>query len=316
MKERQLPALPKSGGRIAAQDVLAIEQQVADNIEFVEDVETAQEWRAQARALEAYLRSKNLQAPLLGAQRRIEARIGQLLGEPVSGRPRNVGHDRHFVEAKDDRVDFRILARALDDIHLEDEEWRKSRRSLVALVRERAGLVPESPPLPRGIYDVLLADPPWQYDFAETDNRQIENHYPTMTADAIGALDVPAAENSVLFMWATAPKLREAFRVLDAWRFEYVTNAVWVKSQMGMGYWFRGRHELLLVGRRGSFSPPPPDARAPSVFEASRGRHSEKPESVHVAIERMFPNASRLELFAREKRDGWETWGNDEAVAA
>ena len=67
---------------------------------------------------------------------------------------------------------------------------------------------------------------------------------------------MPAEPDCVLYMWATAPKLREALQVVAAWGFEYVTNAVWVKDRIGMGYWFRGRHELLLVAKRGAVSPP------------------------------------------------------------
>lgn len=117
----------------------------------------------------------------------------------------------------------------------------------------------EAPPLETT--SVLLADPPWQYDFAETDSRQIENQYPTATVDEIcdhidAAWVPPHSEDAVLFFWATAPKLREAMKVMDAWGFQYKTHAVWDKEKIGMGYWFRGQHELLLVGTRGDMSPP------------------------------------------------------------
>ena len=80
-----------------------------------------------------------------------------------------------------------------------------------------------------------------------------------------------------------------------------------------MGYWFRGQHELVLVGVRGEFSPPPESDRIPSVIRSRRARHSEKPDSIHELIEKSWPNlseSSRLEMFARRKREGWTLWGN------
>jgi N6-adenosine-specific RNA methylase IME4 len=163
---------------------------------------------------------------------------------------------------------------------------------------------------------LILADPPWRYDFAETSNREIENHYPTATTDEIGRhlqdFGVPVSGDCVLFLWATAPKLREALAVMEAWGFEYKTQAVWDKQRTGMGYWFRGRHEILLVGVRGSVSPPPPDCRFDSVFVEKRdNQHSQKPECVYEAIEAMFPQATRAEIYARRSRTGWRGYGNE-----
>jgi N6-adenosine-specific RNA methylase IME4 len=97
---------------------------------------------------------------------------------------------------------------------------------------------------------------------------------------------------------------------MAAWGFGYKTHAIWDKVKLGMGYWFRGRHELLLVGTRGGFSPPPEEVRYPSVFAARRGEHSAKPECVYEMIESMFPGACRVEFFARKAREGWTPWGN------
>ena len=178
------------------------------------------------------------------------------------------------------------------------EERKESRRS--------AGVVP----LPVGEFDLIYADPPWQYDFSETVEREIENQYPTMTVDEICGLEVPSADKAVLFLWATAPKLLEALSVMKAWGFVYKTHAIWDKQIIGMGYWFRGQHELLLVGTKGGFSPPLPAFRHSSVFSVRRGEHSAKPEEVAVCLEGMFPGARRLEMFARVDRVGWVTWGD------
>jgi len=192
----------------------------------------------------------------------------------------------------------------------EAEEWTRADLRKALRVR-RLKAEREANPLPAGKYDLIYADPPWQYDFSETDCRKIENQYPTMTVDEIAALEPPAADDCVLYLWGTAPKLREALIVLGAWGFEYKTHAVWDKQKIGMGYWFRGQHELLLVGTRGRFSPPPEDKRTPSVFSFPRGRHSEKPDSVYELIEGLFPDATKCELFARSQREGWTAWGNE-----
>ena len=111
-------------------------------------------------------------------------------------------------------------------------------------------------------------------------------------------------------MWACAPKLDLALEVMAGWGFSFKTSAVWDKEKLGMGYWFRGQHELLLVGTKGDVSPPPPEARRSSVFREARGEHSRKPVCVYEWIEEAFPGA-KLEMYCREPRAGWQTWGNE-----
>lgn len=165
--------------------------------------------------------------------------------------------------------------------------------------------------LPKGTFNVILADPPWRYKFSETESRAIENQYPTMELEEIKSLKIPSADDSVLFLWATAPKLEEAIQVLNAWGFKYRTCAVWDKEVIGMGYWFRNQHELLLVGVKGEFAPPIPENRISSVIREKRDKHSKKPSLIYEMLENMFPQGRFLELFAREnKRPKWAVWGN------
>lgn len=159
------------------------------------------------------------------------------------------------------------------------------------------------------LFDVIYADPPWRYDNG-TPGREVERHYPTMSQDDICALPVPAAPDAVLFLWAVAPKLPDALQVMDAWGFTYRTSAVWDKERAGMGYWWRGQHEHLLVGVRGQWSPPAPHLRVPSVIREERGRHSRKPDKVRNMIATWWPDAARLELFCRYPSPGWSVWGN------
>ena len=141
--------------------------------------------------------------------------------------------------------------------------------------------------------------------------RKAENHYPTMPLEDIKALPVPdlAAPDSMLFLWATPPKLAEACEVMAAWGFEFISSAAWVKGAPGIGHYFRQSHEALLLGRRGKLPVPHEGARAESVIEAPRGDHSAKPECVYEVIEAMYPGHARIDLFARAKRAGWTAWG-------
>jgi len=163
-------------------------------------------------------------------------------------------------------------------------------------------------------YPVIYADPPWRYENAPMggDNRAIENHYPTMTLEEICALPVGAlaADDAVLFLWATAPKLSECMTVIEAWGFTYRTCMVWVKEQIGMGYWARSQHELLLIAKKGEIPPPPPSARPSSVLMAPRDKHSAKPHEYYELIEAMCPGLPKIELFCRSPQPGWAVWGN------
>lgn len=163
-------------------------------------------------------------------------------------------------------------------------------------------------------YGVIYADPPWRFDvYSQMTgmDRSAENHYPTMTTEDIYNLEIPSDENCVLFLWATIPMLPEALNTMQAWGFEYDSQFVWTKDRIGLGYWVRERHELLLIGTKGYIPAPAPGEQFDSVIEHPRGKHSEKPEVVYEHIEKMFPNLPKLELFARTKRKGWDQMGNE-----
>ncbi len=116
--------------------------------------------------------------------------------------------------------------------------------------------------------------------------------------------------DAILFLWATNPKLKVAFEVLEAWGFTYVTNMVWVKEKWGTGYYLRGQHEFLLIAKKGKIPPPVEEVRPSSVLHAPVREHSRKPDEVYDIIETLYPNRRYLELFSRNEREGWEMWGN------
>jgi N6-adenosine-specific RNA methylase IME4 len=172
--------------------------------------------------------------------------------------------------------------------------------------------------LPTKKYGVILADPEWRFQTYSREtgmDRAADNHYPTSPTDVIAARPVQliAAKDCVLFLWATAPMLPDALIVMAAWGFKYKSHVAWEKdSPLGLGYWFRNGHELLLVGTRGHVPAPAPGTQWPSIVTWSRGAHSVKPEFQYKLIEELFPSLPKIELNARgQGRLGWDAWGLD-----
>lgn len=188
----------------------------------------------------------------------------------------------------------------------------KKRRRAARVVELADGIERVSRQIGHRLYGVILADPPWQfepYSRKSGMDRAAENHYPTMPTDAICAMQVPAADDCALFLWATAPMLPDALDVMDEWGFTYQTHFVWRKPTGGTGYWNRSWHELLLLGTRGQVPAPAPGEQYASVFEGAVGEHSVKPAAAAEMIEAMFPQVPLLEMFARAPRLGWDVWG-------
>lgn len=206
------------------------------------------------------------------------------------------------------------ILQAAKQIRAERSEERRNER-LEKIVSISTGNAPVGSIAER--YPVIYLDPPWRYEHAESESRAIENQYPTMSLDEIKAMDMSkvAFDDCVMFMWATSPKLAEAFEVLDAWGFSYRTCAVWDKQKIGMGYYFRQQHELLLVAVKGQPPTPAPADRPSSVFSYPRGQHSAKPHEVYEIIEAMYPTLPKIEMFCRTPREGWGVWGNQSKAA-
>jgi N6-adenosine-specific RNA methylase IME4 len=202
-----------------------------------------------------------------------------------------------------------ILAKAKAIRAEKAKERRDQRREKITQIAKGNADLPQDKK-----YPVIYADPPWRYQYAETESRAIENQYPTMALDDICGLNVPATDDAVLFLWTTAPKLEEGFRVVREWGFEFKTCAIWDKQKMGMGYYFRVQHEILLIGARGSLPPPEGSDRPRSIFSFPAGEHSAKPPEVAAMIEAMYPSIPKLEMFCRSPRDGWDAWGNQSAT--
>jgi N6-adenosine-specific RNA methylase IME4 len=174
----------------------------------------------------------------------------------------------------------------------------------VARVERERELQAKQCALPRKKYGVIVADPEWRFEpwSRKTGmDRSADNHYPTSCTEAITKRDVAsiAANDCVLFLWATAPMMPHALLVMDAWGFEYRWQQIWRKDKLGTDYWFRNLHEHLLVGVKGNIPAPAPGDNKPSVIDAPRGKHSEKPEIFLEMIERLYPSLPKIELNRR-----------------
>lgn len=168
------------------------------------------------------------------------------------------------------------------------------------------------------MYSVLYADPPWNYK-DQGCGGAAAGHYPGMKVEEICKLPVGgvAAKDSVLFLWATYPMLKEALKVIEAWGFTYKSIAFqWIKLNpksgtpfYGLGRWTRGNTEPCLIATKGK-----PKRLSASVFQLiqqPRRRHSEKPQEARDKIVQLMGDLPRLELFARQTTPGWDVWGNE-----
>lgn len=176
-------------------------------------------------------------------------------------------------------------------------------------------------PFPDKKYKIIYADPPWRYKNTNPPCKvekqpktcSVEFYYPTMALEEIKSLPVDSIcdKNSVLFLWATTPNIQESFDVMKSWGFKYKTMITWEKTNIDcMGYYFRVCTEHLLVGIKGNIKAFRCMAR--TCYHEQRGIHSKKPEYFYKLIEKLFPDDLKIELFARQKTEGWDIWGNYE----
>ena len=187
------------------------------------------------------------------------------------------------------------------------------------------------PELPNEKFDIIYADPPWdyggklQFDKSSKNKEEIDLSrnifistasfkYPTLKIDELKELPIAkiSKDDCLLFMWVTSPHLAHAIDLGKAWGFEYRTVAfVWDKMVHNPGKYTLSNCELCLVFKQGRIPQPRGARNVQQLVRSPRKRHSEKPVEVLEAIEKMFPTQKRIELFARRKVKGWTVWGLD-----
>jgi N6-adenosine-specific RNA methylase IME4 len=167
--------------------------------------------------------------------------------------------------------------------------------------------------IPEGVYRVIYADPPWRYSDKKEYAPQgaAENHYPSMSIQELCEMNLPVTEdNAVLFLWTTSPLLEDSFKVIQAWGFKYKTSFVWDKIRHNMGHYNSVRHEFLLIATKGSCLPDHIELFDSVQSIEKTDNHSEKPERFYEIIETLYTQGNKIELFARNKRKGWNSYGN------
>jgi N6-adenosine-specific RNA methylase IME4 len=175
-------------------------------------------------------------------------------------------------------------------------------------------------PLPDKKYSIVYADPPWSYrDKALAGDRGACCKYEVQDIEWIKRLPVYkiTKDDCLLFLWVTMPKLNECWGVIDSWGFEYKTVAfTWIKKNKradslfwGMGRWTRANAEVCLLATKGK--PKRLSASVHSVIESPIEAHSKKPDEARKRIIELVGDLPRIELFAREKTEGWDVWGNE-----
>ena len=175
-------------------------------------------------------------------------------------------------------------------------------------------------PFPNKKYQIIYADPPWSYrDKASAGKRGASFKYPTQEKDWLRKLPVQllAEDDCVLFLWVTMPLLDEGLELIKSWGFEYKTVAfTWVKKNkkadswfFGMGNWTRSNAELCLIGKKGKIKRQ--SASISSIIDTPIHELSKKPDCTREKIVSLMGDISRIELFARQKTEGWDVWGNE-----
>ena len=179
------------------------------------------------------------------------------------------------------------------------------------------------PPLPEARFDIIYADPPWDYKGqlqhageGSGDSGGAIRHYSTVTLQDLMRLRVNdiAADDSLLFLWSTSPHLDQAVELGKAWGFQWATVAfVWNKLRVNPGFYTLSQCELCLAFKRGKIPAPRGARNIRQLVEAERQAHSSKPEEVRERISAMFPTQRKIELFARAQTSGWQAWGHQAA---
>lgn len=172
-------------------------------------------------------------------------------------------------------------------------------------------------------YQIIYADPPWKYNNRANNNTKFKggagNHYNLMTMEEIENLPINnlADENCALFLWTTFPMLDEQIKLFKKWKFDYKTLGFsWIKLNpknlkpfFGVGYYTKSNCEVCLLGIKGKMKPI--SNKISSVILSPKREHSRKPDEIREKIVQLFGDVPRIELFARQKVKGWDSWGNE-----
>jgi len=200
---------------------------------------------------------------------------------------------------------YEDVSMAVESLYDKDFSWTKVKAELPEPKEEKEPLKPVE-----GKYQVVVIDPPWPYGTEyHPENRRVASPYPEKSIQELEKFDIKADDNSVIWLWTTHKFLPDAFQLLWHWGFEYKANLVWDKQKMGMGSWLRMQCEFCLLGVKGK--PQWKLTNERDILSVARREHSRKPDEFYEMVKKLTPNMNRIDIFSREKRDGFEQYGNE-----
>jgi N6-adenosine-specific RNA methylase IME4 len=191
---------------------------------------------------------------------------------------------------------------------IKKEEKKEERINKIKQQREKLEKGLEEP---EGDFDVLVIDPPWRYhddNVYDSEGFRGVTDYPTMSVEEIKAIELPAKENCVLWLWTTHRFMRHSFTLLDTWGFEEKAILTWCKNKMGIGRWLRSKSEFCIMAVKGK--PTINLTNQTTILNADATKHSEKPDVFYEMVEKLCVGR-RLDYFARKKREGWAVFGDE-----
>jgi N6-adenosine-specific RNA methylase IME4 len=198
---------------------------------------------------------------------------------------------------------------------IKKEEKKAERDKKIKEVKQK--IEEENLVTPNKKYHVIGIDPPWAYEekggFSSDDYNSESNRgavdYPTMTVEQIKKIELPSADDCVLFLWTTHAFLRDSFDLLDEWGFKYKATLVWDKVKMGLGRTVRMQVEFCLIAIKGN--PIINGSSERDIITEPRREHSRKPEAFYEMAERMCVG-NKLDYFSRQNRKNWDHYGAEQ----
>jgi N6-adenosine-specific RNA methylase IME4 len=246
--------------------------------------------------------SDNTPEPKHNTQKQIAEKAGVSVGQVAMAEQVKKKAPELWEKAKNGEI-------AIKTAYTEIKKEEKKAEHKASIEAQKAAIESGGLKLPEGVFEVIAIDPPWNYGREyDPDGSRVANPYPEMTQEQLLAIEMPAANDSVLFLWTTHQFIWDAKELMDKWGFAYKATLVWDKEKIGMGAWFRMQCEFCLVGIKGK--PHWENTTWRDVIRESRREHSRKPDAFYEMVESVTLGR-RLEYFSREKRDGWEVFGND-----
>jgi N6-adenosine-specific RNA methylase IME4 len=336
--ERDSPRLTDQGsGPMNALEKLSQATRMLSEVRSADD---AKKLMDMAAAAEYYASKAKLGEEAIGYAHTIRIDAMRLLGEFMKENPKNTGARGIGTSAvpsgnhtpptladlgltKKESSQSQLLSKLANDAPKQFQAIRNNEKTFsevsAELKRERKfevaeQLAKEPSPSPIGPFRVIVADPPWKYGSrAEDLTHRARNPYPDMDVYAIEALPIPelAHQECVLWLWTTNAFMGEALGCLGAWGFEKKTILTWVKDRMGLGDWLRGQTEHCIMAVKGK--PTVTLTNQTTALLAPVREHSRKPDEFYCLVESLCPG-NKLEMFARQHRDGWQSWGPEASL--